>query len=101
MQPPNYEKAMTHMSLLKISMQMSEMNQTIDDRAFMLQILSNLGDDYELVQFHLDHRMFSTVNPLTIEELCMELKNTNMLLIIARQGIHPRINHDLKVKIEL
>jgi Zinc knuckle len=54
---------------------MAEMNQSIDDRAFMLHILSNLGDDYELVQFHLDHRMFSFTNPLTIEELRTELSN--------------------------
>jgi hypothetical protein len=45
------------------------MNQVVDDKVFMLHILTNLGDDYELVQFHLDHCMFSTVNPLTLEEL--------------------------------
>jgi Zinc knuckle len=54
---------------------MAEMNQVVYDKAFMLHILVNLGDDYELVQFHLDHRMFSTVNPLTLEDLRHELNN--------------------------
>jgi hypothetical protein len=31
--------------LQDLRMRMAEMNQSIDDRAFMLHILSNLGDD--------------------------------------------------------
>jgi hypothetical protein len=61
--------------LQDLQQQMAEMNQVVDDRAFMLHNLSNLGDDYELVQFHLDHRMFSTTNPLTIEDLRHKLNN--------------------------
>jgi gag-polypeptide of LTR copia-type len=56
-------------------MSMAEMNQVVDDKAFVLHILANLGDDYELVQFHLDHRMFSTINPISIEELCHQQNN--------------------------
>jgi gag-polypeptide of LTR copia-type len=56
-------------------MRMAEMSQVVDDKAFMLHIIENLGDYYELVQFHLYHRMFSTINPLTLEELCHELNN--------------------------
>jgi hypothetical protein len=62
--------------LQDLCMIMAEMNQVVKLlKAFMLHILANLGDDYELVQFHLDHRMFSTINPLTLEELCHELNN--------------------------
>jgi hypothetical protein len=56
-------------------MRMAEMHQVISDRAFMLHILARSGDDYELVQFHLYHQMFSTTNPLTLEELHNELNN--------------------------
>jgi hypothetical protein len=45
--------------LQDLCMRMAEMNQSIDDRAFMLHIVSNLRDDYELVQFHLDHHLLS------------------------------------------
>jgi hypothetical protein len=44
--------------LQDLCMRMAEMNQVVDDRAFMLHILANFGDEYELVQFHLDHHMF-------------------------------------------
>jgi hypothetical protein len=54
---------------------MADMSQPVDDRAFMINILSSLGDAYEMVKFHLDHRMFSTSHPLTIEELHHELNN--------------------------
>jgi gag-polypeptide of LTR copia-type len=61
--------------LQDLRMRMAEMNQVVDDKAFMLHLLADLGDDYELIQFHLDHRMFLTVNPLTLEELRHELNN--------------------------
>jgi gag-polypeptide of LTR copia-type len=61
--------------LQDLCMRMTEMNKVVDDKAFMLHILANLGEDYELVQFQLDHRMFLTVNPLTLEELHHEVNN--------------------------
>jgi gag-polypeptide of LTR copia-type len=77
---------------------MAEMNQVVDDRAFMLHILSNLGEDYELVQFHLNHRMFSTTNPLTIEELRHELNNRydkikyKYIHVVTPMTMHPQID---------
>jgi hypothetical protein len=58
-----------------LHMRLAEMNQVVDNKEFMLHILANLGDDYELVQFHLDQRMFSTINPLTLEDSHHELNN--------------------------
>jgi hypothetical protein len=39
----------------------------------MPHVLANLGDDYEYVQYHMDHRLSSSTNPLSIEELRAEL----------------------------
>jgi gag-polypeptide of LTR copia-type/Zinc knuckle len=55
--------------------QMADMGQVYDDKAFMIHVLSNLGEDYELVQYHLDHRMADKKNPLTIDELREELNS--------------------------
>jgi gag-polypeptide of LTR copia-type len=41
--------------LQDLRVRMADICQPVDDRDFMLHILSNLGDDYEMVQFHLDH----------------------------------------------
>jgi DNA polymerase I-like protein with 3'-5' exonuclease and polymerase domains len=54
---------------------MADMGQVYDDKAFMIHVLSNLGEYYELVQYHLDHRMSDTKNPLTIDELRKELNS--------------------------
>jgi hypothetical protein len=37
--------------------QMADMGQVYHDKAFMIYVLSNLSEDYELVQYHLDPRM--------------------------------------------
>jgi gag-polypeptide of LTR copia-type len=55
--------------------QMADMGQVFDDKAFMIHVPSNLGEDYELVHYHLDHRMADTKNPLTIDKLCEELNS--------------------------
>jgi hypothetical protein len=52
-----------------IRRQMADMVHTCTDKQLMLHVLENLGDDYEYVQYHMDHRLSSSTNPLTNEEL--------------------------------
>jgi hypothetical protein len=49
------------------------MGHTCTDKQFMPHVLANLGDDYEYVQYHMDHRLSSSTNPLSIKELRAEL----------------------------
>jgi hypothetical protein len=53
---PSWEKAMTQMFSKQISKTLEprwllDMDQVYKDRAFMIHVLSNLGEDYKLAQY--------------------------------------------------
>jgi hypothetical protein len=59
--------------LQDIRQKMSDMGHVYTDHQYMLQILSNLTDDYEVVVYFLNHRLSDLHNPLTIDEMRDEL----------------------------
>jgi hypothetical protein len=54
-------------------MQMADMGHTCTDNQFMLYVLANIGDDYEYVQYRMDHHLSSSTNSLTIKEFRTKL----------------------------
>ena len=68
-----YDPDLYMVYLQDIRQKMTDMGHVYTDHQYMLQILSNLTDDYENVAYHLNHRLSNRDNPLTIDELRDEL----------------------------
>jgi hypothetical protein len=59
--------------LEEMRMQLEEMGSVMSDDQFMVHVLNNLTADYELQVALLERRIGSTSNPLTVDELRVEL----------------------------
>jgi gag-polypeptide of LTR copia-type len=67
---------------------LEDMNVVFTERQFLLHILSNLNEDYGMVQYHLEHRLGSTDedNQLTVDELTSEL-NAQYARLQDKKGV--------------